>query len=198
MFLSPGGQFAEGKLLSNEHMHLVTYDSSNDDPTAIEAEVTFDYLVRTTEGFNALPVSKRKCYFPREKELKHFPIFSEANCMLECSWNVAAKHCRCVPWFLKKKMMDFKMCDKFGNICFKDVVDKRYNGTNSLCHSECLDDCETLEFKIATIPHKARTIDLTAKCYEYIADEDLLCRQLRWKQNYTESLFGIANLRQGH
>ncbi len=68
----------------------------------MDIPVQLTYILEGTEEFRNLAPERRNCYFPNEKILNYFPIYSEGNCYLECVWEVASERCGCVPWFLSK------------------------------------------------------------------------------------------------
>ncbi len=104
----------------------------------------------TTE-FKAMGPMKRNCLYPEEKELTHFPIYSEPNCVLECAWNYAAKKCNCAPWFLYSHFPEVNTCEAHGNLCFFDIVKTRYDLADDECMDGCLPDCETVEYHLGSL-----------------------------------------------
>ena len=76
--------------------------------------------------FRELSPEKRNCFYEDELQLDFFPIYKSANCMLECAWLLAMETCQCVPWFLLDRFSDTSICEIYGNKCFADIVDNRY------------------------------------------------------------------------
>ncbi len=91
---------------------------------------------------------KRNCLYPDEKELNHFPAYSEPNCVLECAWRHAALKCSCAPWFLREHHPEVDTCEAHGNQCFIEIVRGRYDLVGDECMEGCLPDCETVEYDI--------------------------------------------------
>ncbi len=91
---------------------------------------------------------KRNCYFEGEVELDLFPIYHEANCVLECAWRFAESSCGCVPWFLKDSFPLTPMCEIYGNRCFKAIVDERYD-RHLPCDRTCLPDCNKVHYVVS-------------------------------------------------
>ncbi len=110
-----------------------------------------DYILEGTGEFRALSPQKRNCLYPDEKELKHFPLYSEPNCVLECSWSYAVRTCACAPWFLHSHYPGVHTCEAHGNQCFSDIVNNRYKLMEEECIKGCLPDCETVNYKISLI-----------------------------------------------
>ncbi len=57
---------------------------------------------------------KKGCLHTNDSSLKLFPYYSEGDCFLECTWNLAAQWCGCVPWYLMKAFQGARMCEMFG------------------------------------------------------------------------------------
>ncbi len=75
-----------------------------------------DHVLNSTDAFKSMDPKKKKCYLPKgEKKLKHFDEYSEADCMLECAWDLAIKRCNCVPWYMGDKYPKENICETFGN-----------------------------------------------------------------------------------
>ena len=95
--------------------------------------------------------TKRNCYYDYEKALNFFPVYSESNCALECAWKYARTACGCVPWFLVRAFKGSSpMCEKYGNQCFKHIVEGRYGNDfgNKQCLESCLPDCNEIDFTV--------------------------------------------------
>lgn len=45
----------------------------------------------------------RQCYFPSERTLKFFKIYTQGNCQLECAWNVTLDECDCFTLTMPSK-----------------------------------------------------------------------------------------------
>jgi hypothetical protein len=48
-----------------------------------------------TEAVRQLAPSARNCVFETEMKLKHFPVYSEINCITECRMDFTIHHCNC-------------------------------------------------------------------------------------------------------
>ncbi len=55
-----------------------------------------------------------------------------------------------MPWFLREAehFPDSEICEAYGNTCFRDLVEGRYDGAaSSHCLDQvCLPDCEVVEY----------------------------------------------------
>ncbi|XP_047997216.1 2-amino-3-ketobutyrate coenzyme A ligase, mitochondrial isoform X1 [Leguminivora glycinivorella] len=57
-------------------------------------------MMDTSEGLKGYAPNKRGCYFPEDRYLRFFRIYTQRNCELECSSNFTAKMCGCVPLYM--------------------------------------------------------------------------------------------------
>lgn len=46
---------------------------------------------------------RRQCYFPGERYLKYYKIYTANNCKLECLANVTYDMCKCVSFYMLRK-----------------------------------------------------------------------------------------------
>ncbi len=75
-----------------------------------------EYVHNSTDAFKAMNPKQKNCYLPKcEKQLKMFEEYSEADCMLECAWDLGTKLCQCIPWYLSDKYPNDQVCEVFGN-----------------------------------------------------------------------------------
>ena len=149
VFLSPPNHFTIGQLQDEETSQFMwmspIYDNKAPCPLYL-AKVELSYISTTTKEFRNMDAKTRECFYPDEIKLKYFPVYSEPNCLLECAWDFAFEKCKCVPWFLADTFKGAPMCEIYGNKCFANVIDQRYK-LNIPCKTECLHDCERVEYK---------------------------------------------------
>ena len=69
----------------------------------ISWEISVRYMKTTTDNFQSMGKNSRSCLLENEKQLKFFPSYSHANCMLECAWISASETCQCLPHYLISK-----------------------------------------------------------------------------------------------
>ncbi len=72
------------------------------------------HVVSSAHAFQAVPSVARGCLFPQERKLSSGD-YSEGDCFLECTWEIASENCGCVPWFLNTRFMHADMCEEYGN-----------------------------------------------------------------------------------
>ncbi|XP_039756123.1 pickpocket protein 28-like [Pararge aegeria] len=53
-------------------------------------------MMTTSEGLKPYDPSRRQCYFPSERYLQYFKVYTQANCEMECLTNFTYARCECV------------------------------------------------------------------------------------------------------
>lgn len=114
-FISPMGHFASKE--ANARARIGT--PLNIGFLLLKYRLGIQVVLKSTEEFRAMDPQRRRCYFEDEEKLLTFPVYTKENCELECAWNMAKESCNCVPWFLKRYFPSAKLCDLFGNTCFR-------------------------------------------------------------------------------
>lgn len=186
------GHFTSGRFLSRENLQVLSFENDGSGRMNTEVKVKFTSLVKGTDDFKALSPEKRGCYYPHEKKLQYFPVYSEGNCMLECTWEIASAKCKCVPWFLKAHFPEKQLCDLGGNACFKRIVDERYQESETaLCSNECKDDCETYDLQ-AIVPKHAVREDLDIFMCHFINVDFTTCSIAQDRWEYSMKMLGDA------
>lgn len=60
-------------------------------------------MITTSESVKKFRPEKRECYFPTDRKLKYFKIYSSLNCLMECLTNFTLESCDCVNFFMPSK-----------------------------------------------------------------------------------------------
>ncbi|CAG9863464.1 unnamed protein product [Phyllotreta striolata] len=66
-------------------------------------------MTATDSAVEKYSPSKRECYFPNEKKLRFFKLYTAKNCQLECQTNYTLRFCDCVNFFMPREN-GTKMC----------------------------------------------------------------------------------------
>ncbi|XP_063915475.1 pickpocket protein 28-like [Zophobas morio] len=77
--------------------HSIVLTTNKTAVVGVEAE-----LVQTSVDLIKYKPNKRKCYLYYEGSLKHFKIYTQSNCVLECRTDHVLKQCGCVEYFMPK------------------------------------------------------------------------------------------------
>lgn len=59
--------------------------------------------ISTSETVKVYNPDRRECYFPSERQLKYFKIYTQLNCHLECLTEFTLKTCNCVNFYMPRK-----------------------------------------------------------------------------------------------
>uniref|UniRef100_A0A6P7FZG4 Pickpocket protein 28-like n=1 Tax=Diabrotica virgifera virgifera TaxID=50390 RepID=A0A6P7FZG4_DIAVI len=60
-------------------------------------------MITTDSSVQLYNPYKRECFFPTEKKLKYFKLYTGRNCALECLTNYTLYHCGCVNYFMPRE-----------------------------------------------------------------------------------------------
>ncbi|XP_063915468.1 pickpocket protein 28-like [Zophobas morio] len=114
---------------------------------AMEAEI-----VHTSKDLRKFGPNKRKCYMHDERPLKHFKMYTQSNCLLECRTNHTLKKCGCVEYFMPRDNATaicgypLHKCDIESTLFSRHT---EYNkDVSNIC--DCKPDCSNLKFTIET------------------------------------------------
>lgn len=61
-------------------------------------------VILVDDDFRSMSLSKRNCFFPGEKHLKYFRVYTKANCEQESLSLEIVKACGCAPFYLISKL----------------------------------------------------------------------------------------------
>ena len=101
-------------------------------------------FIQTTEEFNELPYYSRRCKLPHETiDLKSFKNYSRTACEHECAFMKAVSACKCTPWYYRNNFTAVPICEKFGGLCFDNVMSTRK--FYKQCSDYCLEDCNGMQ-----------------------------------------------------
>ena len=146
----------------------------------------------TMPEFRKIHPEKRNCYFPDEYKLHWHNLYSEPNCVTECTWLYAKAKCQCVPWFLRHFFEGALICELYGNRCFRNIMKSRNDILDKTgCSLTCLEDCHKYEFQSKRQFHKLeRDCSLTEKTSLHEA----WCRYVEAKEtNLSHGLHSLSS-----
>ncbi|XP_034256548.1 pickpocket protein 28-like isoform X2 [Thrips palmi] len=98
-------------------------------------------MMTTSDGLRDYEPSRRQCYFPSERHLRYFKVYTQKNCELECSTNYTLKMCQCAAFYMPRSG-DIPICGSGSSNCLK-------NATESLVRHEIMRDLERKDGRIA-------------------------------------------------
>jgi amiloride-sensitive sodium channel len=80
---------------------------------------------------------RRQCYFPDERQLKFFQMYTKSNCEFECLTNLTLRYCNCSTFYMPSWVIFSKILNRW-------VINNRIPGTKEtkICtydqHWKCL------------------------------------------------------------
>ncbi|XP_052125408.1 pickpocket protein 28-like [Frankliniella occidentalis] len=115
------------------------------------------YTTSTSTELAGLDPFRRGCYFPGERQLRHFEVYTQNNCELECAANASHKACGCVSFYMPRSP-DTPMCGPGSNECVREAeveqtllemnAAAKGRGTPSETGCNCLPSCEAIEYRV--------------------------------------------------
>ncbi|XP_037296672.1 pickpocket protein 28-like [Manduca sexta] len=113
-------------------------------------------MVATSDEVKEYTPEKRHCYFPGERYLRYFKIYTENNCRLECLSNYTYNMCGCVGFYMPSNTSN-RICTIQSKRCMNSVIEKiaekETAGISSrLCN--CLPACNTVEYDAEVLKTK--------------------------------------------
>ncbi|KAK3911814.1 Pickpocket protein 28 [Frankliniella fusca] len=117
-------------------------------------------MMTTSEGLREYEPSRRQCYFPYERHLRYFQVYTQKNCELECSTNYTMRMCNCTAFYMPRSN-DIPICGSGSSNCLKNATEglvlheiekelERQKGKTSSDDCHCLPACTSLEYDAQT------------------------------------------------
>ncbi|CAH0755771.1 unnamed protein product [Diatraea saccharalis] len=124
-------------------------------------------MMTTSDGLKPYSPDRRQCYFPSERYLKYFKIYTQSNCEMECLTNFTYARCGCVHFGMPHGK-DMEVCNTGSVACIKAsqmelvVADIEYglnldNNNDTLgeartiaSNCKCLPACTSIEYEAET------------------------------------------------
>jgi amiloride-sensitive sodium channel len=63
-------------------------------------------IMSTSEAIKSYQPERRQCFFPSERSLKYFKIYTQQNCQIECKTNFTMQMCGCVDFYMPRNHTD--------------------------------------------------------------------------------------------
>ncbi|XP_059047783.1 pickpocket protein 28-like [Achroia grisella] len=108
-------------------------------------------MITTTNSLKDYSPKARQCYFPAERQLHYFNIYTATNCMLECHSNFTYEQCGCVAFYMPHNdsesicTSEQAKCIGLARVDFaKRVIDDFIDEGSDPC--SCLPTCNSIEY----------------------------------------------------
>ncbi|CAH2043596.1 unnamed protein product, partial [Iphiclides podalirius] len=125
-------------------------------------------MMTTSDGLKPYHPLVRQCYFPSERYLRYYKVYTQANCEIECLTNFTYVRCGCVHFGMPHGP-DMKICNAGSVACIKKAqmelvtvdiqsrLDKELDQNDTLGESravasqcKCLPACTSIEYEAET------------------------------------------------
>ncbi|XP_075980850.1 pickpocket protein 28-like isoform X2 [Anticarsia gemmatalis] len=131
-------------------------------------------MMTTSEGLRPYEPTRRQCYFPSERYLQYFKVYTQANCEMECLSNFTYTRCGCVHFgmpygpnmavcnagsreCIKKAQMELVTIDIKSRLQSMGSIDSNETDIESLGEAfkvsskcQCLPACTSIEYEAET------------------------------------------------
>ncbi|KAG7312367.1 hypothetical protein JYU34_001855 [Plutella xylostella] len=77
-------------------------------------------MMTTSEGLRPYDPTRRQCYFPTERYLRYFKVYTQANCEMECLTNFTNVRCGCVQFGMPHGP-NMSVCNAGNRDCMKQA-----------------------------------------------------------------------------
>ncbi|CAH0725781.1 unnamed protein product, partial [Brenthis ino] len=125
-------------------------------------------MMTTSEGLKPYDPTRRQCYFPTERYLHYFKVYTQANCEMECLTKFTYARCGCVHFGMPHGP-EMPVCNAGSVECMKKAqmelftievqssFEKDTNDKDSFCEArlvaadcKCLPACTSIEYEAET------------------------------------------------
>ncbi|XP_038222386.1 pickpocket protein 28-like [Zerene cesonia] len=125
-------------------------------------------MMTTSEGLRPYDPHRRQCYFPSERYLRYFKVYTQANCEMECLTNFTFARCGCVHFGMPHGP-DMSVCNAGSVACIKNAqmelvtveiksgLERDENTNDTLgdarkvaARCKCLPACTSIEYEAET------------------------------------------------
>ncbi|KAJ8733085.1 hypothetical protein PYW08_001383 [Mythimna loreyi] len=105
-------------------------------------------VLNTSESLRGYDPEVRQCYFPDERYLKYFSIYTASNCRIECLSNVTDQYCKCTAFHMPDDSNN-RICTEIDDECMKEArrimqYQELSKDSKNRCH--CLPACNTMDY----------------------------------------------------
>ncbi|XP_049771508.1 pickpocket protein 28-like [Schistocerca cancellata] len=80
-------------------------------------------MMTTSDGLRSYSPHRRQCYFPYERHLRYFKVYTQQNCELECLTNFTLNRCSCVSFHMPRTE-ETPICGSGSTPCVQKSADE--------------------------------------------------------------------------
>ncbi|XP_022825599.1 pickpocket protein 28 [Spodoptera litura] len=104
-------------------------------------------ILNSSDRLRSYDAEVRQCYFPDERYLRYFKIYTASNCMIECLSNITYEKCGCVEFYMPHSSSK-QICTQLHADCIKMAREIMLHRESSqgdyVCH--CLPSCNSVDY----------------------------------------------------
>ncbi|CAH2096673.1 unnamed protein product [Euphydryas editha] len=105
-------------------------------------------MMITSDGLKPYDPIRRQCYFPNERYLKFFKVYTQSNCKIECLTNFTYARCGCVHFGMPLELVTIEIQNNLKDAMHDDDIIGEARRVATKC--ECLPACTSLEYEAET------------------------------------------------
>ncbi|KAB0792999.1 hypothetical protein PPYR_12619 [Photinus pyralis] len=113
-------------------------------------------MMTTSEGLRNYDPHRRQCYFPSERQLRFYQVYTQQNCDVECVTNYTLIHCGCVSYHMPHDE-NTKLCGSGKTLCVHNAsvdllmeeIENKFNKNAQVWDRpdcDCLPACTSLTY----------------------------------------------------
>ncbi|KAL0833077.1 hypothetical protein ABMA28_001187 [Loxostege sticticalis] len=146
-------------------------------------------MVTTSDDLKSVALNVRQCYFPDERPLKYFKIYTYNHCRLECLTNYTYESCQCVSFHMpfndstKICSGDRQYCAVKTNFLFS------MKGSNHMKKCQCLPACNYIQYDAEIHKTIYNLEDFEEAQSRYFKAQNIVYEQERAKDAKVEIFF---------
>ncbi|XP_063360609.1 pickpocket protein 28-like, partial [Cydia amplana] len=102
-------------------------------------------ILNTSESLINYKPEQRQCYFPKDRDLKYFAMYTPDNCQLECLSLYTYEKCKCV-WFHMPHNNGSEICTASQQTCVENAQDELASNNLKYGKCNCLPSCDSVHY----------------------------------------------------
>ncbi|CAH2105174.1 unnamed protein product [Euphydryas editha] len=101
-------------------------------------------MMTTSEGLSNYSAFRRQCYFPYERYLKYFKVYTQTNCETECLTNFTYAKCGCVHFAMPLELITIEIQNELDDTMHADDIKREALRVAINC--QCLPSCTSIDY----------------------------------------------------
>lgn len=133
---------------------LYYYAALEDQVTSLAVNLN---ILNTSETLLNYDPIVRQCYFPKEKYLRFFKVYTAKNCQAECLANITVQKCNCVAYYMPHEINTTICRERTKIMCVEKARDEIITGKSAMESEDvcgCLPPCYYVEYDAEVLKTK--------------------------------------------